>query len=150
MGECEGFCMIPYRDINDTHVPDLADRGRLIFAKDDSDIHCSGGSFDMVCHYRKHSRLYIGYNKLDRPAITIDDQYPEFCGVHAELDLFRRHKNLDGGTIYIAGKLAKTGTMMPNTQPCIYCATILNEAGVKNAVFYEDGVPVKMPIKELV
>jgi hypothetical protein len=108
--------------------------------------HISGGSYNMVAKWVKGSRSALGFNKLDRRATTINDAYPEICGVHAELDLFYKLPPVKGGTVYIAGSRAKTHTYMPNTSPCIYCKTILAETYVRYIVFYNDNIPVKMPL----
>lgn len=108
--------------------------------------HMSGGSYNMVAKWVKGSRSALGYNKLDRRATTINDAYPEICGVHAELDLFYKLPPVKGGTVYVAGSRAKTMTFMPNTSPCIYCKTILAETYVRYIVFYNNDKPVKMPL----
>lgn len=108
--------------------------------------HISGGSYNMVAKWVKGSRSALGFNKLDRRATTINDAYPDICGVHAELDLFYKLPPVKGGTVYIAGSRARTLTFMPNTSPCIYCKTILAETYVRYIVFYNNNYPVKMPL----
>jgi|688.fasta_scaffold552230_1 hypothetical protein len=113
---------------------------------EESSSHSSGGSYNMLARWFKGSRAITGKNRLDRPASTMNDDYPDVCGVHAELDLFYRLPNIKGGTIYIAGTRAKTGAIMPNTMPCIYCHTILNETNIRYLVYYENGEPIKRQI----
>jgi hypothetical protein len=108
--------------------------------------HMSGGSYNMVAKWVKGSRSALGFNKLDRRATTINDAYPEICGVHAELDLFYKLPPVKGGTVYVAGSRARTLTFMPNTSPCIYCKTILAETYVRYIVFYNNNQPIKMPL----
>lgn len=108
--------------------------------------HISGGSYNMVAKWVKGSRSALGFNKLDRRATTINDAYPEICGVHAELDLFYKLPPVKGGTVYVAGSRARTSTFMPNTAPCIYCKTILAETYVRYIIFYNDDIPVKIPL----
>lgn len=108
--------------------------------------HVSGGSYNMVAKWVKGSRSALGFNKLDRRATTINEAYPEICGVHAELDLFYKLPPVKGGTVYVAGSRARTHTPMPNTSPCIYCKTILAETYVRYIVFYENNQPIKLPL----
>lgn len=108
--------------------------------------HISGGSYNMLAKWVKGSRSHIGINQLSRRASTMDDNYPDVCGVHAELDLFYKVPPVKGGTVYIAGTRARTKTKMPNTSPCIYCKTILAEAYVRYVVFYKNGKPIKLPL----
>jgi len=112
----------------------------------DSKDHSSGGSYNMLARWIKGSRVITGKNRLDRPACTMNDDYPDICGVHAELDLFYRLPPVKGGTLYIAGSRAKTGVKMPNTSPCIYCHTIIRETNVRYIVYYNAGIPTKMPL----
>lgn len=112
----------------------------------DSAEHSSGGSYNMLARWIKGSRVVTGKNRLDRPASTMNDDYPDICGVHAELDLFYRLPPIKGGTLYIAGSRAKTGAKMPNTSPCIYCHTIIRETNVRYIVYYNEGKAIKMPI----
>ena len=108
--------------------------------------HKSGGSYNMLAKWVKGSRSHLGLNRLTRRANTMDETYPEICGVHAELDLFYRTPSLKGGTVYIAGTRNKTKTQMPNTSPCIHCKALLAEAYVRYVVFYSDNEPIKLPL----
>lgn len=108
--------------------------------------HISGGSYNMVAKWVKGSRSTYGYNKLDRRASTMDNAYPDVCGVHAELDLFYRMPTIKGGTVYIAGSRARTHTLMPNTSPCLYCKALLAETYVRYVVFFDSGKPIKLPL----
>lgn len=142
--------VLRYDDILDELTIDLrvskADVTILEKLREISLEHSSGGSYNMIAKWVKGSRSALGFNKLDRRATTINDAYPEICGVHAELDLFYKLPPVKGGTVYIAGSRAKTSTYMPNTSPCIYCKTILAETYVRYIVFYNDDVPVKIPL----
>jgi hypothetical protein len=108
--------------------------------------HSSGGSYNMLAKWVKGGKSHVGINKLTRRASTIDENYPDACGVHAELDLFYRMPPIKGGTVYIAGTRARTRTRMPNTSPCIYCKTLLAEAYVRYVVFFQNNKPMKLPL----
>lgn len=100
--------------------------------------HSSGGSYNMLAAWVRRSQRVIGRNELVRPANTISNDYPDICGVHAELNLWHKHKDLKGGTVYLAGRRSNSGTEMSNTACCIYCASLLAATGVKNVIFVFD------------
>lgn len=138
-----------YKLSDDYHVPTSSDISMLLTVTEISTKHSSGGSYDMVAAWSKGSRFEFGFNRLNRAASTIDKSYPDVCGVHAELDLWRKLDKLRGGTIYVAGKRSSSGTIMDNTRPCIYCSAILVEAGVRNVVFYSNSIPRKLRVSDL-
>ncbi len=109
----------------------------------DSLLHTSGGSYNMLARWKKGSRVVTGRNRLDRPASTMDGSYPDVCGIHAELDLHYR-ATLKGGTVFVAGTKSSSRSIMGNSGPCIYCAALLRESGVRAVVFYCDGEAVKV------
>lgn len=131
-------------------IPSLSEVATLHRLANSAYSHESGGTYDMVAYWIKGSHLIAGYNRLDRPAMTIHDDYPDILGVHAELDLYRRAKSLKGGTVFIAGKINKSGSRMRNTRPCAYCSVILHECGVKNVVYYNNGSPAKASVSDLI
>ena len=114
-----------------------------------SKLHESGGSYNMVAMYVKNSHREYGYNRLDRLATTVSDIYPDVFGMHAELDLYRKIGRKVGGTVIIAGT-RQTGSKMFNSRPCCYCATILDLAGIRWAIYYDDGKPIKARVSELI
>lgn len=114
-----------------------------------SRLHESGGSYNMISMYVKNSHREYGFNRLKRLASTVSDIYPEVFGMHAELDLYRKMGRRSGGTVFIAGT-RNNGSKMVNSRPCCYCATILDLAGIRWAIYYENGVPTKAKISELV
>ena len=97
----------------------------------------------MLARWVKGSRSAIGKNRLNRPAATVTDVYPDICGIHAELNLFH-NSSFRGGTVYIAGAKQRSGTTMLNTHPCEYCMAIMIAAGVRSVVFYKEGIPSKI------
>lgn len=112
--------------------------------------HRSGGQWNMVAIWRKGGRHFYGFNRLDRPAAPISDIYPEICGQHAELDLYRKHpENLGGGTVYVAGAHDSSGTLIESTRPCKYCAAILDASNVRFVVYRQDGYLIKARPKDL-
>lgn len=111
--------------------------------------HSSLGSYDMLAMFADGCLRAYGYNKLKRAAQTISSTYPEELGVHAELDLYRMLPEGKGGTVYVAGKLASSGSPMNNTRPCAYCSAILYEFGVSYVVYLQDGLPAKATTRSL-
>lgn len=107
--------------------------------EDDSLAHSSGGTFNVMARWIKGSRQLTGFNALTRPALTVDDSYPQTCGIHAELDLYRRGREvLGGGVVYIGGSRQQSRSIMSNTQPCVYCAAILDSCNVRFVVYRFD------------
>lgn len=114
-----------------------------------SRVHESGGSYNMVAMYMKNSHREYGYNRLNRMANTVSDIYPDIFGMHAELDLYRKIGKKVGGTVFIAGT-RQSGSKMLNSRPCCYCATILDLAGIRWVIYYDDGIPTKTRVSELI
>lgn len=113
--------------------------------------HSSGGTYDMVALWVKGSRQLTGLNRLDRPAITISEHYPNICGMHAELELYRRFPtSLRGGTLYVAGKLSNTSSPMSSTMPCKYCTPLMHSCGVRNFVFFLNQTVIKCTPEQLI
>jgi tRNA(Arg) A34 adenosine deaminase TadA len=138
-----------YKFSNLLEFPSSSEFNTLKSLSIESKGHDSGGSYDMIALWVKGSNYIRGFNRLNRAASTIDISYPDVCGVHAELDLWRKSDGIKGGTIYIAGKRNSSGTFMTNTRPCIYCSALLMESGVRYAVFYSDGLPSKIKVSNL-
>ena len=61
----------------------------------------------------------------------------ELCrSVHAEMNaiISAARSECIGGTMYIAGKDAKTGRLLENLQPCSMCRRLIINAGLKKVV----------------
>ena len=129
-------------DTYSTFRPTGNDQSILSKVAEESSYHVSGGNYNMLARWYKGSKVETGKNRLNRPASTLNVEYPDICGVHAELDLFFK-SNLKGGTVYIAGT-RKNGSKMNNTCPCIYCMTILRQAGIRSIVFYKESQASKI------
>lgn len=98
----------------------------------------------------KGNHVY-GKNRLRRSASTVTDTYPDVCGIHAELDLYRLlGKGLNRSNIYVAGRHESSGSVLNTTRPCLYCAAILDACNVRYVIYYQDGEPVKTTPKELI
>lgn len=134
--------MVTTQDLN------LIERAQMLAAG-----HKSGGSYNMVALHTKGSNFVWGKNKLTRNARHLHKGYPEICGLHAELDLWRVARShgltLQGGTIYIGGTRNRSGKRMTTTRPCEYCAALLVESRVRSAVFLQDGEIMKQMVIEL-
>lgn len=111
--------------------------------------HSSGGSYDMAAMWCKGSRAVTGVNRLHRKASTITGGYPEVCGQHAELNLWANgiHR---GGVVYVAGRLAGSGARMMSTVPCVYCAALLTQSGVRRIVCFVLGEAMTAPPRMLI
>jgi deoxycytidylate deaminase len=127
-----------------------SDIGTLFKVAYDSNQHSSGGSYNMMARWMKGSFVITGANRLHKPAHLVDSSYPDISGIHAELDSWKQHKKMKGGTIYVAGTVEASGNLMQNTLPCVYCASLLFSSGVRFVVGFEDGIPVKYRVKDLV
>lgn len=113
--------------------------------------HNSGSSYNMLARYVKGQKLHTGRNNLYKPARNVAGHYPDICGTHAELDLWRIcGKMLSGGTLYVAGRRAKNNSIMGTTKPCEYCSTLLYQTRLNWVVFLDDGKFVKTKPKELI
>lgn len=116
----------------------------LHLADQQASTHNSGGSYDMVALLAKSKPVAFGFNSLSNPAILKSSIYPEMCGMHAELDLWRQcPEDMKGGSVYVAGRATKSTNMMANTTPCVYCAAILTLAGVRHIICYSDNNVIK-------
>lgn len=116
--------------------------------------HRSGGTFDVVALLIDGKERVLGKNRLCRPADTIYDGFkdewegPYWCGVHAELDCYRRRPRVRNGFIYVVG--ARSGSrILSTTKPCPSCQVVLHEMGVRWAVYYLDGQPTKSRVSHL-
>ncbi|RME11189.1 MAG: hypothetical protein D6816_02470 [Bacteroidetes bacterium] len=92
--------------------------------------HESGGTYNMCATIAKNSSRVIGYNSLSELAFLKSDVYPEFCGIHAELDAFisatRSNLNIDNSTIYIAGTNSNKKEL-DTTVPCFACMRLITQ-----------------------
>lgn len=105
----------------------------------------------MTAMWSKGKWIEVGNNELFRPANTIMADYPDICGVHAELDLCfsmteGNYDNMRGGTVYVLGKKASSGNLMSTTKPCIYCAAVLRLTRVRYLVYFDQGRMVKVKV----
>jgi tRNA(Arg) A34 adenosine deaminase TadA len=119
-----------------------SERAGLCRLTEDACGHTSHGSYDMLARWVRASRCVTGRNRLDRRATTMDDGYPVMSGCHAELDLWHRCRPR-GGTVFVAGVLAGSGSAMLTSQPCHFCAALLVASGVRRVVFWSGGDAVK-------
>lgn len=144
--------MRSFTEYVDGHTLDPSERDlRMMFqAQAMARGHESGGTYDMAAMWVKGSRRAVGTNKLTDPAILKSQIYDYRCGMHAELAMwYYNRERIFGGTVYVAGKLNSSGSEMTNTAPCIYCASIIDLAGVRFVVYCKDGEVVKSRPKEL-
>lgn len=111
--------------------------------------HSSGGSYNMVALWVKGSNVIAGNNILKRLARHENETYPEICGFHAELDLYKKSPNMRGGTIYVGGRKRTSNSIMINTKPCEYCATLLMTTKVNWVVYLHKSRFIKNRIDEL-
>lgn len=111
--------------------------------------HNSGGSYNMFAIWVKGSQVKIGKNALKRAAKAESELYPEICGFHAELDLYRQHPEMRGGTLYVAGRKNRSNAIMLNTKPCEYCSALLAGTRVNWVVYLKNGIFVKNRIDSL-
>lgn len=113
--------------------------------------HNSGGSYNMIALWVKGSNVVVGNNILKRPAYPQNDTYPEICGFHAELDLYKKMGNtMRGGTVYVGGRKARSNSIMINTKPCIYCANLLHETNTNWVVYIYNNQFTKTRIENLI
>ncbi len=103
----------------------------------------------MVALWVKGSSVVSGVNNLKRSARHENDTYTDFCGFHAELDLYRQYPQMRGGTIYIAGRKRRSNVIMVNTKPCQYCAALLSATRVNWCVYLNNGTFTKNRIDAL-
>lgn len=109
------------------------------------ELHSSGGTYQMVAAYVRHSFMLIGYNKLTDPASRKSGHYHPRNGRHCELHLITQLKAMGktprGGTVYVAGR---RNQKLPNTSPCGSCRNMLkDETTVRSLVYFLDGKLVK-------
>lgn len=125
------------------------DESMMSHAQTIANAHCSGGTYNMAAVWVKSKPKATGTNKLSHPATKENPSYPEMCGMHAELDLWRKNGHIAGGTVYVAGTIEQSGNEMPNTKPCVYCAAVLYLAGVRFVVYRKDGEIAKTRPSEI-
>src|SRR5260221_14043259 len=82
-------------------APSRKDFAQIARVQADAYEHTSYGTFNMLALWVKGSVFAYGYNYLKRPANKINNAYGTICGLHAELDLYRKY-NIKGGTVFIA------------------------------------------------
>ncbi len=129
------------------------DKSYMRQAQQFANNHDSGSTYDMVAMYAKGSLRLLGGNQLNRPANTISELYPDWRGVHAELDLWltihKMDREIRGGTVYVAGKKSQSKICLSTTKPCVYCAAILVSTKINFVVFYHDRTIKKMKVSDL-
>ncbi|MCL2013766.1 MAG: deaminase [Oscillospiraceae bacterium] len=69
----------------------------------------------------------------DKLNIPRGERYEMCRSVHAETNAIISAKRCDmlGGTLYLAGRDAKTGELIPDSAPCAMCKRIIINAGIK-------------------
>lgn len=106
--------------------------------------HSSGGTFDFISLWRKGSKQITGFNTIKRHARPYSNIYPDFCGVHAELDVIKQSDKIDmtlnGGTMYVVGVSSRSSNTLLNTLPCAACARMLaDNTNINYIVCYFNG-----------
>lgn len=121
------------------------DRSVMDMLSAQAEIHHSGGTYQMVAAYSKHSVLIIGYNKLTDPARQKSKHYHSRQGRHSELHIITQAKaigyQLKGGCLYVVGR---RNLKLPNSSPCKSCRAMLKEhTTIRSVVYYLYGEMVK-------
>ena len=78
----------------------------------------------------------LGFCIRDKLNIPSGERYELCRSVHAEASaiISAARSECIGGTMYIAGKDAKTGRLLENLQPCSMCRRLIINAGLKKVV----------------
>lgn len=78
----------------------------------------------------------LGFCIRDKLNIPSGERYELCRSVHAEANaiISAARSECIGGTMYIAGKDAKTGRLLENLQPCSMCRRLIINAGLKKVV----------------
>ena len=78
----------------------------------------------------------LGFCIRDKLNIPPGERYELCRSVHAEANaiISAARSECIGGTMYIAGKDAKTGRLLENLQPCSMCRRLIINAGLKKVV----------------
>lgn len=121
------------------------DKSIVTMLEAQAELHSSGGTYQMVAAYVRHSFMLIGYNKLTNPASRKSRHYHSRQGMHSELHLVTQMKaigkSIQGGTVYVVGRRKKP---LPNSSPCAACRqTLKDEGNVRYLVYLLEGVLVK-------
>ncbi len=126
------------------------DQFLITMAIDLAGNHSSGGSYNMVALWAKGSNIRIGYNELYRQANRTSQIYPEICGTHAELDLYRRMgADMRGGRLYVGGRKQSNNAIMMNTKPCVYCAQLLSTTKTNWIIYIDNTTFTKNKVEDL-
>ena len=78
----------------------------------------------------------LGFCIRDKLNIPSGERYELCRSVHAEANaiISAARSECIGGTMYIAGKDAKTGRLLENLHPCSMCRRLIINAGLKKVV----------------
>ena len=78
----------------------------------------------------------LGFCIRDKLNIPSGERYELCRSVHAEANaiISAARSECIGGTMYIAGKDAKTGRLLEDLQPCSMCRRLIINAGLKKVV----------------
>ncbi len=104
------------------------------------------GKVEMFCVGISKKETLIGKNKYI-VSKQVKYNYPKFSALHAELDYFHKAKklNFEADDIVVFGVRK---TLLKNTKPCIYCASLLAEVSFKRIHFFEDGKLISLTKKD--
>lgn len=78
----------------------------------------------------------LGYCMREKLNIPRGERYELCRSVHAEANciISAERKNMIGATLYLAGKDAKTGELVPDAAPCAMCKKLIINAGIDRLV----------------
>ena len=78
----------------------------------------------------------LGYCLREKLNIPHGERYELCRSVHAEMNAIISASRSEclGGTLFLAGKDAKTGEYLPSVQPCSMCRRMIINAGIKKVV----------------
>ena len=78
----------------------------------------------------------LGFCLREKLGIPHGERYELCRSVHAEMNaiISASRSECIGGTLFLAGKDAKTGEYLPSVQPCSMCRRVIINAGIKKVV----------------
>lgn len=100
----------------------------------------------MYCVGISKKEILIGENKYI-VSKQVKYNYPHFSALHAELDFFHKAKkeHFYPSDIFVFGYRK---SLLKNTKPCLYCASILNELDFKRIHFFKEGKIITLTKEE--
>lgn len=104
------------------------------------------GKVKMYCVGISKKEILIGENKYI-VSKQVKYNYPHFSALHAELDFFHKAKkeHFYPSDIFVFGYRK---SLLKNTKPCLYCASILNELDFKRIHFFKEGKIITLTKEE--